>query len=131
MDEVHSPGEIASLVRLAEHLEGQVMPDENTNNAASETPFLQVPTRRMPAAQMDERFLWDKPRTDQDSPELAEAMDFFIEAGMFVFAPSYLHSHASTLQAHSQRYVFRDTRYVVASALAYALQCLPFASEEP
>eukprot|EP00439_Symbiodinium_sp_Y106_P076493 s735_g15.t1 len=54
MDEVHSPGEIASLVRLAEHLEGACEKD--------------------------------------DSPELAEAMDFFIEA-------------------HSQRYVFRDTRY--------------------
>ncbi|CAE7320608.1 NEK10 [Symbiodinium necroappetens] len=54
MDEVHSPGEIASLVRLAEHLEGAYEKD--------------------------------------DSPELAEAMDFFIEA-------------------HSQRYVFRDTRY--------------------
>ena len=38
MDEVHSPGEIASLVRLAEHLEGQVMPWPCENaNTASET----------------------------------------------------------------------------------------------
>ena len=67
-----------------------------------------------------ERRLWQL-KTAQDSPELAEAMDFFIEAGSFAALRRALSTLRSSAQAHSQRYVFRDTRYALVSA-SFALR---------